>query len=339
MYKKKTSGVYKIENIVNGKCYIGSSCNIEHRWAGHRYGLRKNNHGNSYLQRAWNKYGESNFIFKIIEMCDSSLLQDREQYWIDYYNSASRDNGYNLCPKAYTKNGYKLSDETKKKMSDSMHKRWSNKGFKENAKIYGLTKKRLQDHGLEGFITGNKLTKEDAIEIFNRQDEDVDILAQKYGVTTCAIHDIWKGKTWYLYTHKNYVKTHTNLTKESVLNIVNEYNNGVSIEDIANKYNTEIYNVRNILRGRTWTNVTKIKPNQLPRKSQAFPLYQIDNNRIINYYKSSDIASDKTGYDARSIRRACKEHIAYKGFIWMYEKEYSELIETSKDPLLLCSNE
>lgn len=339
MAKEKICGVYKITNKGNGKVYIGSSIDIKQRWAGHKSSLRRKVHENQYLQNAWNKYGEDNFIFEIIEKCSKDHINSREQHWIDIYNASNRSDGYNILPTAYSNLGYKPSNETREKMSNAMYKRWRDEEFKKNAKIYNLTQKRFQAHGIEGFITGNKLTKEDALEIFNHQDEDVEVLAQKYGVTTCTIQDIWKGKTWYIYTNKEYIKTHVNLSVESVLNIVDEYqNNGVSIEDIANKYNTKIYNIRNILRGSTWAEVTGIKPNKLPRKSQAFPLYQInDTGKIINYFESSDIASNKTGYDARSIRRACKEHIKYKDYEWIYEKDYKE--NHYLDSLLLCSNE
>src|SRR5258707_535337 len=64
-----TSGIYCIENLVNGKKYIGLSINIEDRWYVHKTTLRGNYHDNSYLQNAWNKYGENNFECWIIEKC------------------------------------------------------------------------------------------------------------------------------------------------------------------------------------------------------------------------------------------------------------------------------
>jgi group I intron endonuclease len=65
----KISGIYKIVNKVNGKYYVGSSKCIKHRWRNHKYQLRKNIHKSKKLQSSWNKHGESNFNFIVIEEC------------------------------------------------------------------------------------------------------------------------------------------------------------------------------------------------------------------------------------------------------------------------------
>lgn len=90
-----SSGIYCIENRINGKKYIGSSDDIDERWKFHKSYLRNNNHSNTHLQRAWNKYGEENFEFRIIEICDLENLEDRENYFIDLYNTINDDFGYN----------------------------------------------------------------------------------------------------------------------------------------------------------------------------------------------------------------------------------------------------
>lgn len=87
-------GIYKIKNLINGKIYIGQSVNIKQRWAEHKANLRNNKHENQYLQNAWNKYREENFDFCVIEECSESILDEKECYYIAYYNSYR--NGYNL---------------------------------------------------------------------------------------------------------------------------------------------------------------------------------------------------------------------------------------------------
>lgn len=118
MAREKICGIYKIENLVNGKIYIGSSVDISERWHRHSTDLRTNRHGNDYLQNAWNKHGEDNFKFEIIEYInDISILINREQYWIDQLNACKRSIGYNLSPTAGSPYGFKHTDETKLKQS------------------------------------------------------------------------------------------------------------------------------------------------------------------------------------------------------------------------------
>jgi len=123
-------GIYRIKNKVNEKCYYGSSKNIEKRWRTHKNQLRKNAHINTYLQNAWCKYGEENFVFEIIEECDESLLKETEQKYLNInpeYNiglSASGGDNISNNPNKNTiieniKKGTKtwrdsLSDEEKK---------------------------------------------------------------------------------------------------------------------------------------------------------------------------------------------------------------------------------
>ena len=66
----KVSGIYCIENIINHKTYIGSSKNIYQRLLKHFALLRHNKHQNPHLQSAWDKYGESNFRWFVLELCD-----------------------------------------------------------------------------------------------------------------------------------------------------------------------------------------------------------------------------------------------------------------------------
>ena len=91
----KICGVYKIKNIVNDKFYIGSSKDIKNRWKQHKDQLRANKHGNAYLQNAWNKYGEKNFTFEVIEECEPSIQFEREQYYLNELNPFD-NRGYNI---------------------------------------------------------------------------------------------------------------------------------------------------------------------------------------------------------------------------------------------------
>lgn len=82
------SGIYKIENLINGKKYIGQSIDIQRRFNEH-----KRDKDNCRIHQALRKYGINNFSFEVVEECPTILLDEREKYWIKYYDSFN--NGYN----------------------------------------------------------------------------------------------------------------------------------------------------------------------------------------------------------------------------------------------------
>lgn len=110
-------GIYKIENLINGKVYIGQSIDIEKRHIGHRSELQNQKHSNRFLQRAWNKYGEINFIFKIIEECEELELDEKEIFYIDKYRESGKV--YNMTDGGGGSRGNILTEETKNKISQS----------------------------------------------------------------------------------------------------------------------------------------------------------------------------------------------------------------------------
>jgi group I intron endonuclease len=110
------SGIYSIRNIINGNRYIGYSKAIKHRWKIHKSRLKNNHHENSHLQLAWNKYGEENFVFEIIEIVPRDLLKEKEIYYIKLFHSLSTEQGYNITNGG---DGGCTSEESKKKNSES----------------------------------------------------------------------------------------------------------------------------------------------------------------------------------------------------------------------------
>ena len=91
-------GIYKITNIISNKIYIGQSTNIEKRWNAHRTRPFNPNAAqyNSAFYRSIRKYGLNAFCFEVIEECVPDKLDEREQYYIQLYNSNNADFGYNL---------------------------------------------------------------------------------------------------------------------------------------------------------------------------------------------------------------------------------------------------
>lgn len=88
-------GIYLITNTDNNKVYVGQSVDVNGRLNYHKRNLEKNTHPNQYLQRSYNKHGKDVFKFEVIEECTLDTLDEREVYWISYYQSTLRDRGYN----------------------------------------------------------------------------------------------------------------------------------------------------------------------------------------------------------------------------------------------------
>lgn len=136
--------IYKITNIINGKCYIGqTTCGFDRRYSGN---LLKNTK-NIYLKRSIEKYGIENF--EIIKEFDTASNRDelnaKEIYWIEYYKSNNSEFGYNLTEGGEGSIGWHPSEETRKKMSEN---HWDCKG--ENHPNYGKklseeTKKKMSE--------------------------------------------------------------------------------------------------------------------------------------------------------------------------------------------------
>lgn len=89
---KPICGIYKIQNLINNKVYIGQSVNIKSRW--HSENNRKCH--NRHLKSAFKKYGIENFSYEIIYECDKSILDIAEMTFIRLYCSTFREYGYNI---------------------------------------------------------------------------------------------------------------------------------------------------------------------------------------------------------------------------------------------------
>ena len=88
--------VYRIQNLINKKVYIGSTTVGKSRIFDQLDTLRKNKHYNEHFQSSFNKYGENNFRGIVWEECNESNYLDKEQWWMDYYQSFIPKFGYNI---------------------------------------------------------------------------------------------------------------------------------------------------------------------------------------------------------------------------------------------------
>ncbi|MFW6225789.1 MAG: NUMOD3 domain-containing DNA-binding protein [bacterium] len=110
--------VYKTENILNGKYYIG--CHLTNKLDDNYIGSGK------YFLRSVKKNGKHNFKREILEFCNENNYLEKEKYWILYYNTVI-PNGYNLTNGGEGCIGFKHTDESKKKMKRKLSLEHKNK--------------------------------------------------------------------------------------------------------------------------------------------------------------------------------------------------------------------
>ena len=251
---KKDIGIYKIVNLINGHVYVGQTKEkFQRRYWLHRWKLRNGTHDNSYLQRAWNKYGEDNFSFIVIEVLPIDKIDEREKYWIGYY----RENGgcYSIQDGGQPENfnqyirpevrkvvgeknrqrllGSKLSDETKRKMSES---RKGKHPIRRNDVLTAEQAKIIKEMLVAGFSSG-EITKTTGLPY--------------RGINSIISNNNYsaiKVDGWDEYYAKRLLVKKKRLTRDEIMNLVSDSKNGMTDEELMSKYNIRKCSVRRHIR-------------------------------------------------------------------------------------------
>lgn len=162
------SEIYEIVNKVNGHIYIGSSINFDDRKHRHINTLNRKIHHNSYLQHAWNKYGEESFEFRPLIICDKDMLLYYEQVLLDAFQPE-----YNICKIVGSRLGIKSSPETRKKLSEAFTGRTLSEEHKRKLSIAHIGKVLSDEHKEKirqstlGLKSGKVLTEDHKKKISN----------------------------------------------------------------------------------------------------------------------------------------------------------------------------
>jgi hypothetical protein len=135
------AGIYLFRNKINGKCYVGQAIKIRKRFLQHMSKFRENHPYPLYA--ALNKYGLENFEFEILETFENlniddlnKILNEREIYWIAYYKSY--ENGYNQTLGGEATLGWVPSDETRRKLSESLKGKVTNPDSMKHCKFINI---------------------------------------------------------------------------------------------------------------------------------------------------------------------------------------------------------
>jgi group I intron endonuclease len=186
--------IYQIQNIINNKIYIGSTNNIRKRWNNHRSKLNNNIHENKYLQQAWNKYGQNNFEFSIIEEVQDFNRIEKEIFYLNEKKSYERHIGYNFDKNPTDKSGKnnpfygkQHSQEVKDKIkllannrSEELKKKMGEKNIGQNNKSAVLNWENVKE----------------IRKLYSDGNETYRSLASKFNVAKSTIQSIIEFKSW-----------------------------------------------------------------------------------------------------------------------------------------------
>lgn len=151
LYPKK-AGIYKLTCICNGKFYIGKTHNIKQRLNDHK--TSKNKVSNkTFIKNAIVKYGWESFKIEILEIfenfdkiTDNVKLLEREAFYIEFYDSANKANGYNICKFSTDRTGISMSSEAKLKLSNLHRGKKLSEETKEKIRKSKVGKKFSDEH-------------------------------------------------------------------------------------------------------------------------------------------------------------------------------------------------
>lgn len=234
--------IYKITNRVNGKVYIGQTrFTVEHRFKQHlkNYNIE---HRKQPLYKAFAEYGIENFIVEPIEKVDCDKLDEREIYWIAYYDSFK--NGYNA-----NRGGQgKLYTWTDNQYEEIRNLYLSGFTSQKIAKMFGVSAYTIIGilKSLEVKIVNNPLA-------MNAVEREEFIRDYKNGYTLKSLADRYNTDK---ITVKRFLKkhgvdlrerSHVLQNKECHEKIIDDFLNGMKYKDMEEKYHADSRTIKKIL--------------------------------------------------------------------------------------------
>lgn len=241
------SGIYCILNKRDGKVYVGSSFDVEHRWCAHLHKLRSGKHENRYLQNAWWKHGESSFEFVLLDEVPTHDLIKEEQIWLDRWHTFDRLIGYNICPKADSHLGMKMSDEVRQQMSEFRRGAgavWFGKHLPEDFK------QKLHDHNVGENNPRAQLSWDKVKEMRRLWANGTTCiqLAEQFGVTKSCVNNVVSGSAWKDPTYVPVKKRICMVANDVRIQIRLAVREGRSQQEVADQFGLSQQSVSNIVR-------------------------------------------------------------------------------------------
>lgn len=234
--------IYKITNRVNGKMYIGQTrFTIEHRFKQHLKNAIRDKR-NQPLYRAFNKYGIKNFDIESIEEVNIEELNEREMYWIAYYNSFKE--GYNATIGGNGTALYTWTDSQYEEIKSLYLSGFSLKNLCEKFNVCNVT--------MKGILLSLGLKIRKPLDFNNYELQEI-IKEYKAGVN---LHTFSSKYNVSLYTMKEFLKKHGvdlkdrySIVKDTKVHpdVINDFLSGMKYKDLEIKYHTDSRTIKKIL--------------------------------------------------------------------------------------------
>ena len=265
------AGIYMILNNQNKKCYIGQSRNLASRRYEHFKKLKENKHISGHLQNSWNKYGEENFEFVILEyITDLELLTEREIYWIKEKNSFNSEFGYNL---SFPRIGDHptVRESTKEKLRINTY----NQFYKDNP-----------DMSFEDFMKGKRSKDLNPyIKRGHANSKPVYVFDKITGEKAFEFHSIWAAAN------------HFETTDESLRRVL----------DRDNRTYKGYFFVRaeNYDKDKVYKKVYKVKEKIVKERFKGFPIefFNLDTNELLYTFDTKVVAAEYFNVNKKAFNK------------------------------------
>ena len=207
-------GIYKITKISNGKSYIGQSNDIERRFKEHQ---SKGKSSRIPLDIAIQKYGIYAFTYEILEECPLNKLDEREQYWIKYYNTVN--NGYNCSYGGEQQSIGENNGRAKLTEQDVIKIRKAYANHKRQKEVYEDYKDKITFSTFQNIWAGKSWTHI-MPEVFTKENKEYYIYKNSSG----------SNGAYAQFTDEEVIKIRKRYEKESAKQIYKDYSNRVSFQ-------------------------------------------------------------------------------------------------------------
>ena len=305
MCRKIITGIYAIRNKINSKIYIGSSYNIHERWSYHKNVLNKKKHS-EVLQNDWILYGKNCFEFIILEETELNdfILADREQFYLNKFESYTNQKGYNINKKATRPRNPKLNSILQYTVHGDFVKEWSS--FRDIQNIL-----QIETSGIRQVCSGNRKMSHGFCWFIKNGDiqKNIDvshIIIQKKSICQFSLNGILLNKWDSIYQ----ASIETKISEQSISSCCRK-----KLRSAGNF----VWRFKDNVKGLTKIHVSKKKTTS--KQIVQFDLF----GNFVNEFPNVMYATNSTNINSELIKQACRNKTATSNFFWRYKEEIKNI--------------